>query len=163
MRSFRSCLLRSATRRSSPLASRLLPVSTQRACVTTQLRSFTQKSFDCPDPGIHQTPIVDRLWRSRSSADERCSSAVQVVYPFSTDSAMRDRYANPWGKVRLGRILEDLDALAGNIAAAHCAKKDNGKPLLIVTASVDRIVISHRANLKDDMILSGQVAWVTKK
>ncbi len=37
---------------------------------------------------------------------------------------------------QIGRILEDLDALAGNIAFKHCSE-DPSFPLL-VTASVDR-------------------------
>src|SRR4051794_4328926 len=31
---------------------------------------------------------------------------------------------------------------------------------MLVTASVDRIHMAHRANLHDDMTLTGQVAWV---
>ena len=37
---------------------------------------------------------------------------------------------------QIGRILEDLDALAGNVAFKHCSE-DPSFPLL-VTASVDR-------------------------
>lgn len=40
--------------------------------------------------------------------------------------------------LQIGRILEDLDALAGNIAFKHCSE-DPSFPLL-VTASVDRRV-----------------------
>jgi hypothetical protein len=29
------------------------------------------------------------------------------------------QYRNPWGGVRVGRLLEDLDSLAGNIAFDH--------------------------------------------
>jgi acyl-coenzyme A thioesterase 9 len=29
------------------------------------------------------------------------------------------QYKNPWGYVRIGRVLEDLDSLAGSIAFAH--------------------------------------------
>ena len=29
------------------------------------------------------------------------------------------QYRNPWGFVRMGKILEDLDSLAGNIAYEH--------------------------------------------
>jgi acyl-coenzyme A thioesterase 9 len=62
------------------------------------------------------------------------------------------------GFIRMGRVFEDMDALAGNIAAIHCDRDD--KSLHIVTASVDRVVVRHRANLKDDMTLGGHVAWV---
>jgi hypothetical protein len=29
------------------------------------------------------------------------------------------QYRNPWGFLRMGRLLEDLDSLAGSIAFAH--------------------------------------------
>lgn len=55
--------------------------------------------------------------------------------------------------------MEDLDALAGTIAFEHC-RVPRERDLLLVTASVDRIVYSHRPNLKDDILLSGSVSWV---
>ena len=52
------------------------------------------------------------------------------------------------------QVVEDLDALAGNISFKHAKSNDNSeqKPLL-VTASIDRIILGHRANLKDDIEL----------
>eukprot|EP01095_Lingulamoeba_sp_RSL-Kostka_P003474 TRINITY_DN14448_c0_g1_i1.p1 TRINITY_DN14448_c0_g1~~TRINITY_DN14448_c0_g1_i1.p1 ORF type:complete len:454 (+),score=123.15 TRINITY_DN14448_c0_g1_i1:57-1418(+) len=124
------------------------------------------------NPGLHQTPIVDQLWKIRQAQNPRverkqgeprptCDSSLDIEYPFSSDPGLVDSYSNPWGKIRIGRVLEDLDALAGNIAAAHCnisASKDD--EIVLVTAAVDRIKITHRANLKDDMTLSGKVVWV---
>jgi acyl-coenzyme A thioesterase 9 len=46
-------------------------------------------------------------------------SQVSVTYQFSTDTYLREAYRNPWGQMRLGRLMEDLDALAGNIAYFH--------------------------------------------
>ena len=54
----------------------------------------------------------------------------------------------------MGRLIEDLDALAGNIAFRHCRVPGQTPPNL-VTASVDRIQQTHRANLTDDMSISG--------
>ncbi|CAN0533683.1 unnamed protein product, partial [Ectocarpus sp. 8 AP-2014] len=56
-----------------------------------------------------------------------------------------------------GRILEDLDALAGNIAFKHCSE-DPSFPLL-VTASVDRIVLRRHPELDCDITLMGRVVW----
>ena len=53
------------------------------------------------------------------------SSRVQVSYPFSTDSLLYETYRNPWGQIRLGKVLEDLDALAGNIAFFHVVHNNN--------------------------------------
>jgi hypothetical protein len=38
---------------------------------------------------------------------------LQVTYNFDTDEFLRDSYANPWGFMRKGKLLEDMDALAG--------------------------------------------------
>merc|ERR1712232_546400 len=60
-----------------------------------------------------------------------------------------------------GRLLEDLDALAGTIAFDHCRSSNPADPdLHIVTASVDRIKYKRRPGLDEDLILSGSVTWV---
>ena len=85
------------------------------------------------DPGVHQTPIVGFLWEARQKAAAKRAagqilfernddgvlvkkpkdSATAVTYRFSTDLLLAETYCNPWGNVRVSRILEDLDALAG--------------------------------------------------
>lgn len=82
-------------------------------------------------------------------------SATSISYPFSTDEFLLETYINPWGEIRFGKILEDLDALAGNIAFNHV----EGTPL-IVTAGVDRIRLRHRPQIGSDQHLSGKVTWV---
>lgn len=151
-----------ALRRSLPSAAR------------SYLRAFSS------DPGRHQTPIVDALWKKRekaraerpspppSDSSERkltpkrpCESTNSVVYAFSQPefAELRDTYSSPWGHVRPGRLLEDLDALAGTIAFDHC-RSEGEADLLLVTASVDRIVYRQRPNLHDDIRLEGAVSWV---
>lgn len=56
--------------------------------------------------------------------------------------------------MRFGKILEDLDALAGNIAFNHV----HGNPL-IVTAGVDRIRLRNQPLVGQDQTLSGKVTW----
>ena len=49
------------------------------------------------------------------------ASYVETVYPFSTSRALREQYERfETGRVRLGLLLEDLDALAGDVMALHC-------------------------------------------
>lgn len=38
------------------------------------------------------------------------------MYNFSTDFILREQYRDPWNEVRIGKLLEDLDALAGTIS-----------------------------------------------
>uniref|UniRef100_A0A6U3EJP1 HotDog ACOT-type domain-containing protein n=1 Tax=Lotharella globosa TaxID=91324 RepID=A0A6U3EJP1_9EUKA len=72
---------------------------------------------------------------------------------------MAENYCNPWGQVRMGKILEDLDAMAGNIAMRHTRQADACRPLVIVTAGVDRIKLLGRAGINEDMVLEGAVTW----
>ena len=43
-------------------------------------------------------------------------SRTSIVYKFATDDILREQYRDPWNEVRIGKLLEDLDALAGTIA-----------------------------------------------
>ncbi|WIA23380.1 hypothetical protein OEZ85_000142 [Tetradesmus obliquus] len=67
-------------------------------------------------------------------------------------------YRNPWGFLRMGRLLEDLDSLAGSIAFAHCQVPGVPPPLL-VTAAVDAIEYQRPAVLSADMACQGQVVY----
>jgi hypothetical protein len=89
-----------------------------------------------PLSGSH-TSITTQLWRGRAAKRAADQAAVQsavvpqhtlvpkapkptsIRYPFSSDPVLREEYCNPWGKVRLGKLLEDLDSLAGTIAFEH--------------------------------------------
>jgi len=82
-------------------------------------------------------------------------SAQAISYPFSSDEFLQETYRNPWGQMRFGKVLEDLDAMAGNIAFHHVY----GTPL-IVTAGVDRIRLRRRPLIETDQCLSGKVTWV---
>ena len=64
------------------------------------------------------------------------------------------QYRNPWDRMRLGRVFEDLDSLAGNIAFAHC-DDDNAAtmPPLLVTAAVERIELRKPLLLTRDVVL----------
>eukprot|EP00850_Spirogloea_muscicola_P003220 SM000013S26389 [mRNA] locus=s13:91393:93605:- [translate_table: standard] len=87
--------------------------------------------------------------------------AAAVPYRFGSDAGLREKYRNPWGYVRVGRILEDLDALAGTIAYKHCADDDEAtRPPLLVTACVDKISLRKAMALDVDLVLKGAVAWV---
>jgi acyl-coenzyme A thioesterase 9 len=64
--------------------------------------------------------------------------------------------------MRIGKLLEDLDALAGNIAFYHVLNEDNAAAHpLIVTASVDRIRLKKTSpTMSSDQVLSGRVTFV---
>ncbi|KAI9026775.1 HotDog domain-containing protein [Hyaloraphidium curvatum] len=110
------------------------------------------------------TPITKLLWARRLQWDPSAAPGdgrFTVALPFTTDSVLREEYANPWGAVRVGRTLEDLDSLSGTVAFAHVADgmgEGSAKPTL-VTASVDEVRVNRRLALDKDMVMSGRVVW----
>ncbi|KAJ3124769.1 hypothetical protein HK100_011125 [Physocladia obscura] len=87
-------------------------------------------------------------------------SFVQVFLPFASDEHLRDEYSSHFGRIRVGKVLEDLDALAGYISFMHCAEAL--KPLAVVTASVDRMDLISEIPANLDVSLSGHVTYVGK-
>lgn len=88
-------------------------------------------------------------------------SRTSVAYKFSSDFILREQYRDSCNEVRIGKLLEDLDALAGTISYKHCCNDDNTtRPLLLVTASVDKMVLKERIRVDSDLKLVGAVTWV---
>lgn len=86
-------------------------------------------------PGMYHSPVTNALWEARSSIFERLldlpsdappqtqlltrtpsQSRTAILYNFSSDYILREQYRDPWNEVRIGKLLEDLDALAGTIS-----------------------------------------------
>jgi len=85
-------------------------------------------------------------------------SEVIIHYNFTEDEHLRDMYADHKGGILIGKLFEDLDALAGNIAHSHCDSMSRN--LVLVTASVDKIIQTKPIPISGDIILTGRVAWV---
>ncbi|KAF8041509.1 hypothetical protein BT93_A0189 [Corymbia citriodora subsp. variegata] len=135
-------------------------------------------------PGMYFSPVTNALWEARSKLVEEIGDAgasgkappppeselvprspsrsrTSIFYKFSSDYVLREQYRNPWNKIRTGKLVEDLDALAGTICYKHCSS-DNGttRPLLLVTASVDRMVLKRPIRIDTDLQIAGAVTWV---
>ncbi|CAO2826468.1 unnamed protein product [Amaranthus hypochondriacus] len=131
-------------------------------------------------PGMYHSPVTIALWETRSKIFEimydplvdhppqthlltktPSQSRMTVLYNFSSDFILREQYRDPWNEIRIGKLLEDLDALAGTISVKHCSDDDfTTRPLLLVTASVDRIVLKKPISVDSDLRVSGSVIWV---
>uniref|UniRef100_A0A2P2Q3W7 Acyl-coenzyme A thioesterase 9-like n=1 Tax=Rhizophora mucronata TaxID=61149 RepID=A0A2P2Q3W7_RHIMU len=131
-------------------------------------------------PGMYHSPVTNALWEARSrifekSAESHIDGALEgelvakppsksrtsVLYKFSSDFMLREQYRNPWNEIRMGKLVEDLDALAGTISYKHCCNDDGTtRPLLLVTASVDRIVLAKPIRVDADVSIVGAVTWV---
>ncbi|KAL6548686.1 Acyl-coenzyme A thioesterase 4, mitochondrial [Orobanche gracilis] len=170
--------------KSDPFASDPLPVvSTVNSSIVgsdpIDAGSSIRKSISLW-PGMYHSPVTNALWEARSSIFERLSnsqgsvstqselitktpsrSRTSVLYKFSSDYVLREQYRNPWNEIRLGKLLEDLDALAGTISFKHCSSEDSStRPLILVTASVDKIVLRKPIRVDTDLTIMGAVTWV---
>ncbi len=85
-------------------------------------------------------------------------SAFEKVLPFSTDLELRDRYINFFGGLRLGKLLEDLDLIAGEVAYKHTEGWERG--MTIVTAACDRIDLLGELRSDRDLQLLSSINWV---
>ncbi|KAG8371637.1 hypothetical protein BUALT_Bualt13G0108900 [Buddleja alternifolia] len=131
-------------------------------------------------PGMYHSPVTIALWETRSNIFERLldppldappqsellkktpsQSRMTILYNFSSDYILREQYRDSWNEVRIGKLLEDLDALAGTISVKHCSDEDSTtRPLYLVTASVDKMVLKKPISVDLDLKISGAVTWV---
>lgn len=128
-----------------------------------------------------KSPIIANLWGQRIEHEQQeailrqqkipteavilsksvAESRQYIVYDFSTNPALQHLYNDASGNILVGKLFEDLDAFAGNIAFKHC---DDGSPTSqapnLVTVSVDKIVQNLPLSAKKDLVVFGQIAWV---
>jgi len=123
-----------------------------------------------------RTHVTKKLWRERLRKAESGKGATKLsekllpktpqtstaVYDFQKDEEMREMYkSHGTDAVRMGRILEDLDSLAGNIAFFHADDGDDlTKTPQLVTASVDRVRLNRPLSLERSVVIRGEVAFV---
>ncbi|KAK5580236.1 hypothetical protein RB653_000251 [Dictyostelium firmibasis] len=89
-------------------------------------------------------------------------SYTEVDLFFSSDMALREIYLSPYGHLRIGRLLEDLDALAGTVSFKHAENDEDTFKKTIVTASVDRISLLQPLIPDRDIKMEGVVTYVGK-
>merc|ERR1719391_46297 len=87
-----------------------------------------------------------------------------AIIPLGSDAVLRDRYLNPQGGVRIGRLLEDMDVFAVHLVFKHVLNPRQGEgqasPFSIVTALVDQIDFTGKIHADSDIRMSGHVTWV---
>ena len=132
-------------------------------------KDANESSTSTYNRGVFKTPIISTLWAERSRKMETdnpflkshsdtiaqnkgvtshlipkapSESYIEIDYNFTTDYFLKQAYTNAWGSFRKGKLLEDMDALAGNIAQIHCHVDGYALPLL-VTASCDKISMKY--------------------
>ncbi|KAI8879897.1 hypothetical protein K501DRAFT_225859 [Backusella circina FSU 941] len=87
------------------------------------------------------------------------NSYFEEYLPFKSNPALLEDYITTNGKIRVGRILEELDSAAGIIGCKHANISTDSIHSLVVTAGVDRTKIN-MPNTVEDLKISGNVASV---
>ena len=89
-------------------------------------------------------------------------SLLTVHLPFGSDASLRRQYVNFRGQLRVGKLLEELDAFAGNCAYAHCDDGDPSTELpTLVTVSLDRLdLLRYPLKPEEDLKMRGCVTYV---
>lgn len=87
----------------------------------------------------------------------RNESFSYLTLPFKDDEWLCDAYVNASGRLRVGQLFQDLDALAGRIAYRHCSPAEP----VNVTASVDRVYMVKKVDeiSNYNFLLAGSVTW----
>ena len=69
-------------------------------------------------------------------------SLLKCVMPLSTDKFLQRSHCNVFGSIRMGRLLEAMDAFAACVAYGYCVNpaRASPSPFTLVTAMVDEIV-----------------------
>ena len=107
-----------------------------------------------PQPPVQQDQLQPRKMR-----DSFCEGYVRL----GQDLTVRTSFMNFLGGVRVARLLESMDVMAGYAAYLHCQTHDSKtNPVGIVTALVDRIDIHKKIQVDKDIRLSAFVSWVGK-
>ena len=118
----------------------------------------------------HRTSVTQHLWKLRESQAPPlrpdgsrlpADSRVVVAYDLTQDKELRNRYESAFGTLRVGRLLEDMDALAGSVAYLHVDDGDpETAPPILVTASMERLEVrDDTLALDEDYNLVGSLVW----
>ncbi|KAF8064151.1 Thioesterase/thiol ester dehydrase-isomerase [Lyophyllum atratum] len=90
----------------------------------------------------------------------------ELILPFGSSSQLMEEYINASGGIRMGKLMEHLDSLAGSISYKHMLGpgvqtlgRIQERGFYIVTASVDRLDMLTPLNPSRDLRLSGQVIY----
>ena len=127
---------------------------------------------------VEKTPITAKLWAIRNKAmleerkgtggEERvldkqpAESRVEITYNLVEDPMLRDLYIDTRGGVLVGKLLEDMDSLAGTVAFIHCSDDDSSTPPpQLVTATSEAINLTIGSlSASQNMVMIGQVGYV---
>ncbi|AMD22843.1 HHR074Wp [Eremothecium sinecaudum] len=123
----------------------------------TWLNALEERKKQAANGNIIDSYLYKNVKHNEIVSKNQRQSFSYLKLPFKDDPITADFYCNAAGRMRMGQIFQDLDALAGRIAYRHVFPAEP----IIVTASVDRIyMLKNLESIKDfNLVLSGAVVW----
>ena len=121
---------------------------------------ISRAALSLPKKGLASQPSLNAELKRKIPDKTMEESYVEEFLRFSSDPSVKEDYVNMYGAIRIGKVLEDLDAIAGSIAYLHCddgGASDEPLGVTIVTASVDRMDLGSSIPSDQDIKLSGHV------
>jgi len=116
-----------------------------------------QESLESLEP-VARPPPPPPLPALRAPARRPADSLCGAALPVRGDAALRRAFTASTGNVRVGRLLEEIDAFAGSVAARHCAAGGGAAPAVLVTAALDRLDLLRYPLPVADLLLVGAVS-----
>lgn len=153
-------LLKVARTRSNPAYHSIMPMRTPilwSEALLNAARKAPGKSEASELAAPQPDPLVPR---------HMYDSYSELILPFGSSSQLMEEYINASGGIRMGKLMEHLDSLAGSISYKHMLGpgvqtlgRIQERGFYIVTASVDRLDMLTPLNPTRDLRLSGQVIY----
>ena len=129
-------------------------------------RASVQEDHSAGGSGQEMQAFNEEMQRRLKAPKRMMDSYVELSLPFKSMPQLLERYIATSGGIRLGKVFEDLDFLAGDISYLHVlggrptALDQHRNPVFIVTASVDRLDLLEQLRADCDYRLSGMVIYV---
>jgi acyl-coenzyme A thioesterase 9 len=105
--------------------------------------------------------LIAKLHTRQNTTNHRMGdSYIEDYLRFRSIPEIAEEYRKTTGGVRMGKLLEDLDALAAVIGFAHAINEENRNQMQVVTASLDRIDMKREIPIDRDIKISGYCTFV---
>lgn len=130
---------------------------TATTCIAKRLYGYVEFS----EAAIQSERVSDaRNVDPNTSIGVKSREESAIVIPLQNDAKLVARYENMFGGVRVGKLLEDIDAFAARVAYKHCDGFNPARPLTVVTASVDKLRYALTFDARKSIKLEGHLTYV---
>lgn len=123
---------------------RFEPTSSYKLKQVNLSNDFATIGIKMDELDIYQIDNEKFSQRPDKSLNYFSASWLRIVFPLETNQSIRKYLVKVEQKgVRIGRLLEIMDIMAGRVCYLHCGSRHESKDFTIVTASVDGIQFFH--------------------